>query len=383
MEKKERLKCLFLPTWYPSNENRVAGVFVREHAQAVSLYNDVTVFYNEGAEKDVNGLYKLVSDKTEYGIRTIRITHRKSPMPKTSYFCYLWSIWREFRKLIEGGWRPDIIHAHVYSAGVPGVFLGKIYKIPVVITEHWSGFPRHILCKFDIFMARFAMNRAQIILPVSKDLEEAIKSYSIKNRFEVVPNVVNTNIFFPSVVKRRNYKKRILFVALLSPAKGIPCLLQALAHLSKKRQDFLLDIVGDGPNRKEYEDLTERLGLRTFLFFHGLKPKKEVAEFMRSNDFFVLPSLWENLPCVLLEAMASGLPIIATEVGGIPDIINEDKGILVPPKNINALAEAIDYMLDHYQDYSPNNISQYAKNKFSYEVVGAQLTEVYRTIRNL
>ncbi len=168
----------------------MAGVFVREHAQAVALYNDVIVLYDEEGGGHVKGLYEIVSDQIEYEIRTIRIRHKKLPIPKTSYFLYLWSIFKTFRKLISKGWRPDIIHAHVYSAGVPAVILGKIYKIPVVITEHWSGFPRHILRMFDILRARFAMNRAKIILPVSNDLEEAIKSYDISLQIDPEFNAV-------------------------------------------------------------------------------------------------------------------------------------------------------------------------------------------------
>jgi len=75
------------------------------------------VLYNEGVGKHVNGLYKIVSDKTEDGIRTMRIRHKKSPIPKTSYFIYLCSIFKASRKLMREGWRPDIIHAHVYSTG--------------------------------------------------------------------------------------------------------------------------------------------------------------------------------------------------------------------------------------------------------------------------
>ena len=238
-KEKRRLKNLFLPAWYPTKENQAAGVFVREHAQAVALYNDVTVLYDEGAGEDLKGLCNIVSDKTEDGIRTIRIRHKKSPIPKTSYFIYLWSMFKAFRKLMREGWRPDIIHAHVYSAGVPAVILGKIYKMPVVITEHWTGFPRHILGKFEIFKARFAMNGAKILLPVSQDLKKAIESYGIKNRFQIVPNVINIEMFCPPTSQRRSEKKRLLLVALLSPAKGISYLLQALAQLKEKRQDFL------------------------------------------------------------------------------------------------------------------------------------------------
>lgn len=100
-EKRKRLKILFLPAWYPSKKNPVAGIFIKEHAKAVSLYNEVIVLYNEGRDEDSNKTWKVVSDKIEDGIRTVRIKHRKSPIPKTTYFIYLWSMFGAFQKLLK------------------------------------------------------------------------------------------------------------------------------------------------------------------------------------------------------------------------------------------------------------------------------------------
>jgi len=377
--KKNHLKILFIAGWYPSKKKPVSGIFIKEHAKAVLLYNEIIVLCSEGIGHSTKNIYKI-EDNIEDGIRTLRLRFQKFPIHKITYFICLWSIFQGFRKLMNEGWEPDIIHAHTFSAGVPAVILGKIYKIPVVITEHWSGFSRHLLRKIDILIARFAMNRAKIIFPVSKNLKKAIKSYGIKNRFEVVPNVVDTKIFYPSLKKDVHEIKKLLLVAALSPIKGIPYLLQALTQLKRKRQDFILDILGYGPNREEYEKLMKELGLNKVVKFYGLKSKLEIAKFMRESDFFILPSLWENLPCVLIEAMASGLPIIASNVGGIPEILNKYIGILVKPKDIDELIKAINYMLDYYQNYSSDKISQYAKERFSCESVGKVLTEFYEEI---
>ena len=379
MTDKKRLKILFVAAWYPTKKNLTAGIFIKEHAKAVSLYNDVAILYSEGISHFLNSFYEI-KDNKEDELRTIRLKYRKSPIPKTSYFIFLWGMFLAFHKLVRSGFGPDIIHAHVYSAGVPAVILGKIYKISVVITEHWTGFPRHILGKLDILKVRFAMNRAKYILPVSKDLEKAIKSYGIKNKFEIVPNVVNTEIFYPSPQKANNKIKKMLFVALLSPQKGVSYLLQALAQLKQKRQDFVLDIVGDGPNREEYEKLSKELSLEGIVKFHGLKTKLEIAKFMRNSNFFVQPSLYETFGVVYIEAMACGKPIVASQLPVLQEKIDKEIGILVPPKDKKALTDAIDYMLDHYQDYSSEKISRYAKENFGYEVVGKKLDEIYRKI---
>jgi len=376
-----RLKVLFIPAWYPSEDNPVNGIFVREHAKAVSLYDDVVVLYSQRATAPIKGLYEL-SEAVEQGIRTIRVRHRRSPIPKTTYFIYLWSVIDAFRGLVKEGFKPDVIHAHVFTAGVPAVILGKLFRIPVVITEHSTSFPRHSLSILEILLARFAMQRANIVLPVSDDLRKHIEAYGIKAKFQVVPNVVNTAFFYP--LAKRSYKsagiKKLLWVGLLTPKKGVPYLLEALSQLKDRRDDFALDIVGDGPNRAEYEQMVAELGLSDRVKFHGLKSKSEVAEFMRRCDFFVLPSIWENLPVVLIEALASGKPVIASRVGGIPEMINDEVGCLVPPKDVDALAEAIDHMLDRSQSYSASNIAKYAIRHYSFQRVGQQLHNIYHKL---
>lgn len=380
MSEQRRLRILFLPIWYPNEDNPAAGIYVKEHAKAVALYNDVVVLYSRKVGKGVKGLYEIISDAKEDGIRTIRIKYRRSPIPKTSDFIYLWSIFAAFKKLLKQGWRPDIIHAHVYLAAVPAIIIGKRYNIPVVITEHWTGFLRRTLKKIDILKTRFAMNRSNIILPVSSHLEEAIKSYGIRNKFTVVPNVVNTTTFCPPTNLKNDGSKNILLVGLITPQKGIGFLLGALAQLKQKRQDFRLDIVGDGLSRREYEKLTEESGLSKLVKFHGLKTKEEVADFMRGCAFLVQPSLYETFGITYIEAMACGKPVVATQLPALQEKINEDRGILVPPRDVGALAEAIDYMLDHHQDYSPRKIRGYVKDEFSYEKVGKELTDIYRNV---
>jgi glycosyltransferase involved in cell wall biosynthesis len=220
-----------------------------------------------------------------------------------------------------------------------------------------------------------------MILPVSESLRKSIWSYGIKNRFQIVPNVVDTNLFHPDG-RREKYltNKRILLVALLNPKKGIPYLFRALQILKKKRNDFFLDIVGDGPSRKEYEMLAVELGISDKVYFHGLKSKQEIAQFMRKSHFFVLPSLLETFGVVLIEALASGLPVITSNIGGPNEIINKEVGLLIPPKDEHALVNAIDNMLEHHKNYSPEKISQYAKDKFSCETVGKKLDDIYKNL---
>lgn len=379
MQENRRLNILFLPALYPSAKDPVRGIFVREHAKAASLHNEIVVLYSEGMDNTIGNLYTW-TDLREGNIRTIRIRYKKSPVPKTTYLILLWSVLRVFRKLVREGFKPDIIHAHFFTAGVPAVILGKLHKIPVVITEHTTNVATHSLGNYDRKRLCFAMSRAKVILPVSDDLRKSIENYcGVKNKFRVVPNVVNTRVFYPLTCrteKEKHHKKRMLLVAVLTPRKGVPDLLEALSQIKNERHDFFLDIVGDGPNRSEYEELARELGLEDVVKFHGQQP--EIVSFMRKCDFFVLPSLYENFGVVYIEAMACGKPVIATNAGGSREIVNEEVGVLVPPKDVKAIREAIEYMLDNYQNYYPEKIAQYARERFSYTAVGEMLDKIYR-----
>lgn len=415
---QSHLKILFLPakSKYPSETKPISGIFIKEQAKAASLYNEVVVLYAyPDPAPQPEGFYQI-SEDIEDGIRTIRAKYRgispylkrlvfrggkaKQPLSSTisnkftstlkkplsipwimaEALLYYGSILAAFRRLVKEGWRPDIIHAHFSLVGLPAIILGKLYKIPVVITEHRPDFSSQMRTFPERIKFRFAINRARMVVAVSNASKKNFETCGVKNEFQVVPNTVNTELFYPLTFQNRNERKRLLLVARFYPAKGIPYLLQALAQVKEKRQDFVLDIVGDGAERDKYEELTRSLELGEMVKFHGLKLKSEVAEFMRNCDFYVQSSLAESFGVAYIEAMACGKPVIASDVGGVRETVTNENAILVPPKDITALAEAIEDMLDSYTDYSPEKIAQYVKERFSYEVVGEMLDQIYRKV---
>jgi glycosyltransferase involved in cell wall biosynthesis len=215
------------------------------------------------------------------------------------------------------------------------------------------------------------------VLPVSKILKESLQNYyGIKTKIAVVPNTVDVKRFAVSSKLSTPRKIQILTVCSLVPIKGVNYLLEALNKIKQKRQDFFLHIVGDGPLRNEYELLNMKLGLNSIVKFHGRQ--SNVEEFMRNCDFFVLPSFYETFGVVYIEAMSCGKPVIATNRGGPSEIVTKDVGILVPPKNVEVLQEAIEYMMNNYQAYSSEKIALYAQENFSHEAVGMILNKIYR-----
>ena len=371
------MKVLFITAWYPTTENPINGIFIKEHAKSVSIYgNEITVIHAGRANKGIKGIYGIL-DTIEEGIRTIRIYCFASPFRPLNYILYSLALLLVGRRLFKKGFIPEIIHAHVYTAGLPALILGRLYGIPIVISEHWSKFPLRKLNVFEKLLAKSVMNRADMILPVSNSLKVTLCGYGIKGRFKIVPNVVDLSLFYPAEKNQKKHDdKKILFVGSLKPVKGLPHLFHALSKLGQGRINWHLDMVGEGPAREEYEHLVTSLGLDHRIKFHGLRTKREVAEFMRQADFFVLPSLWENLPCVIIEAMASGLPVVSTYAGGIPELIDAETGILVPPGDATRLSEALGLMIDSLDQYDRFAIARRAQ-QYSLQVIGKLIHSIY------
>jgi hypothetical protein len=219
---------------------------------------------------------------------------------------------------------------------------------------------------------------------VSKSLQKAIEAYGIKTKFQVIPNVVDTDLFNPgSFSQPEAHLKRLLFVGLLdrSHNKGVPYLLKALAQLREYRDDWVLDIVGDGPARVEYEAMSASLELVDKVIFHGLKTKKEVAEFMRQADLFVLPSLFETFSLAAAEALATGTPVLATRCGGPEEFVTDEVGLIVSPGDANALCKGLIDMCGNLERFKRAKISCYAADQFSPTKIGAELHNIYNKLK--
>jgi glycosyltransferase involved in cell wall biosynthesis len=279
------------------------------------------------------------------------------------------------RRLKGEGFVPDVVHAHVYSAGLPALAVARRAGAPLVVTEHYTGFERGLVSGTDLLTAKAAFRGAALVTPVSHELAERLRPLAGDTPMRVVANPVDTEVFHPGAGPRPEGPPRLLSVAWLDAKKGHRFLLDALAGLD--RDDVTLDLVGGGDLRPELEAQAARLGLTGRVRFLGPLAKAGVAELMRASDLFVLASLHENLPVVLAEAMASGLPSVATQVGGVEELIDRpDAGALVEPGNARALAGAIREALDRPRP-DPAALAARAEERFGYAALGRTWDEIY------
>lgn len=361
---------------------------MREHAKAVrDAGNRVVVLHLAGASPKLDGNLWAMEEELDptlsEGIESHHVIHHRVGTRGAAYPLYLWSAVGAYRHLRNRGFCPDVIHAHVYGAAVPAALIGRRSRIPLVVTEHFSGIAQRSLNSIEARKARYAYSRAARILPVSRFLQEAIRSYGIDGPFEVVPNVVDTGVFFPPNGKAKTgTTRRLLFVGNLeaSHVKGFPTLLHALTRLRDGRHDWQLDVIGDGAERLHHERTTAELGLDKYVIFHRSQPKTVVAQTMREADLLVLPSRIETFGAVVAEALASGLPVVSTKVGGIPELVDERSGRLVPPDDPVALARALEAALDELETFDSAALSASARRRYGSEVVGEQLGRIYEGV---
>lgn len=372
-----RHKILFISSWFPNKLEPTNGNFVQRHAEAVALIHDVEILHAIGDPNQKESY--LIDEKIINNIRTIVVYYQQTGNSGVNFFRRMMAYKKGFSKMN----RPDLVHANVlHNNMLFAVYLERRYKIPFVLTEHWSGFlkiNRHKLSKMHLFVAKSIAQKASYILPVSRYLLNDLKETGLKSKMKVIENVVDTKLF--SLKKQRNGKFTFLHVSNLIPLKNPDKIITVACRLYKEFPDFELHIGGDGDvealNRQIKEKNAEDF-IKTFPMIYS----QEVSEKMRASDCFVLFSDYENFPCVLLESLSTGTPVIATKVGGIPEVVNEKNGILISNSK-DELYEAMKKVLTNTTNFdTPEKLHDYIDSRFSMLKIAEKFDEIYQEILN-
>jgi glycosyltransferase involved in cell wall biosynthesis len=167
------------------------------------------------------------------------------------------------------------------------------------------------------------------------------------DRYQIVHCGVDPHQFRYVEVKR--HARKLLYTGRLAAEKGLPVLFESLRLLGQQDYDYELTLVGDGDERKSLENLARQMGIADRLVFAGFASQEKVKDYLMQTDVFILPSFAEGVPVSLMEAMACGVPVIATHVGGIAELIEPgETGLLVPASDALALRDAIASYLNDY-----------------------------------
>ena len=382
----EPLHILFLASWYPNPDEPQNGNFIERHAQAVGRRAKVAVLYVHAMTSTNN--FQVEITNNQY------ITECRVFFPKTPRY-QLFQKLANYKKAHHTGYQAllkefghfDICHLNVfYPAGIFALTLKKKYKIPIVITEHWTKFLPINPATFN-FHEKYIISKtgqaAAMICPVSNDLKKAIQKLVPHNRYEVIPNVVDIDLFKVRLPYSNNRPIRILHISTLNDThKNTSGMLRVLAKIFKQRTDCTATFIGNhyGDHfikmAKSLDIPEDRLTILPEI------PLEEIAEKMTEHDLFLLFSNFENLPCVISESLVAGLPVIASNVGGVSEMITSQNGRMVPSGDEQALEKSLHEMINQINDFDPETLSKNARDKYGYQAVAERYLAIYKNIRN-
>lgn len=384
----QRLNILFLSSWYPTKESPTNGNFVKRHAEAISLYHNVSVIHvcsDENIseikleESDDDGIYTIIAyyPKVKSDIAFIS--------QYLKYKRYLKAFEIAYEKLKNKIGTPDLAHLNViFPAGIIALHLKSKYNIPFITTEHWTGYMPSDNSYHGVSLKQITskvISESSHITPVSEQLKESMIIHGLNGRYSVIPNVVDIATFniLPAVTKKTD---SFLHISTLDERqKNISGILHSFYAAWKENSNIKLNIIGNGENKKKAEALSKELGiLNQSVFFLGLKNSTEIIQHLNEARALLMFSNYETFSCVIAEAWSCGTPVIASMSGGIENKITKENGILISPKNEKALKNAILKMANPNLNFNREEIRKFAVENFSYDSVGKKISDIYASI---
>jgi glycosyltransferase involved in cell wall biosynthesis len=274
----------------------------------------------------------------------------------------------------------ELVHVHLFPASYAAALSSCFVRDPKWIFSEHNVWNRRREYSFFRWIDRAVYSRFSKVVAVSHIVTEALLKWlpSLSAQVVTIPN----GVVVPQRAKiwRRDCQQvRLLFAGRLEPAKGVDLLLEALSSLLSS--DFKLLIAGDGSQRHALEQLTVSYGLSEKVEFLGVR--HDLSDVMCSVDCFVAPSRWEGLPMVILEAMALGLPVIASDVGGIPEVVEHElSGYLVPSGDLCHLRRQLQEVIEQPQVLESLGREARAKilAEYSIPVIAQRFASLYESI---
>jgi glycosyltransferase involved in cell wall biosynthesis len=394
------MKVFVLPSWYPTATHPISGAFVRDQARALADSGDDlrvvvgTWDHADGALslREPAGLWRAWRWKRSLPPGPSWSTDGKLAIVRTPALSWTLRVAgggvaglldasrRNLAAAIERHGRFDLLHAHVgFPAGHIARELSREHRLPYVLTEHMSPFPFPALRRGGTLRPelRQAFEDAARVLGVSPGLAADIAGHGLPCH-AVVPNVVDERRFALAPPPPGPF----VFMALgaLRPQKGFDLLLQALQRWNPDPSEVRLVIGGDGPLRAALESQARRLRVADRVRFLGAVAPEDVPGRMAASHAFVLPSRHETFGVVVAEALASGRPVVATRCGGPESFVDEGCGRLVEVGDVQALAQAMQWMKAHAAEFDPVALRARIERLCSRAAVSAQLRSIYASV---
>lgn len=384
------MHVLVLPSWYRENSEDIRGSFFREQAIALRRAGCKVGVIAPQILSLRHPLHALKADPSirsemDAGVPTYR-------MAGINWTPRVWTLNAKrmerigialYRAYVADHGHPDVIHVHAsLLAGTAAMGIAKQANIPYVLSEHSTAYARGLISAAGIRIARSVAANAGARFAVSSPFARLLEHRLAlpPGDFAVMPNIVDQSFMDAPLPLRDTGKTRFLHVSLLDSKKRVDLIVRAFAQQFPQNPDVTLTIAGDGPTRGALMLLAAELGVADRVNFLGRLSREEVRAAMAASDAFILSSKYETFGVVLVEALAMGLPLIATQCGGPEDIVTSDNGILVPTDDVDALATAMAQIFANRAQWPAEKLRADCTHRFGPEVVSKQWISHYERL---
>lgn len=376
---------LFLPRWYPHQFDPMFGLFVKKHAEAAALYNQVSVLYVQGIPSQEK--FEKRQTFNAPNLSTQIYYYRQSSFKLWNVIRFWYYLTIGFLSIKKTKGKPDLVHVHILTRlGIFALFLTLIYGFPYIITEHWSRYlPVTDTYKgcFRKKLGQIVVRKAKAILPVSQNLAEAMQNHGLLNaNYQIVSNVVEDIFYHPLNKPKENHTIIFLHVSTFEDrSKNISGILRVIKQLSEINKDFEFWFVGDGVDFEAMKNYAISLAIpKKAIRFYGLLQGKDLIDRYRQADYLVMFSNYETFLVVINEAQACGLPVVCTRVGELAKHINETNGFLIDPGDEKQLESVLTNILKNKPSFNASEIQEKAREMYRYETVGKRLNAIYSSL---
>lgn len=396
------MNIFFIPSWYPSPNQPLPGIFFREQAIALARNypsqvrvgistwgqnDDRYLLWAGEPVKSIGKIFKTKAVSTQKQVDPFGFVEYHTPtFTWTDKIAHgniqgiIRANERNLQAFAKDAGDIDIIHAHVgYPAGYIAKKLSEIHGIPYLITEQMSPFPhKYFIAREGKLKTKLreAYAHSACNIAISGSLADKMNTKGIE-RIRVVPNLIDEQFFIPLHSSRPRQTPVFFTLGRMVSQKGIDILLKALARCT---QNLQLRIGGDGPLLHKYDRLAKNLGIENKVQWLGPLDKHAALLEYQQCDAFVLASRHESMGVVFAEAMACGKPVIGSVCGGPEEFITEQTGLLIPANDISALAKALEKMSKIHDQYPAKDIRAACLSQFSAGVISKKLMDIYEQI---
>lgn len=374
---------IWLASWYPSKTYPTNGDFIQRHAACVDVpILVIHTIHVPDSKLPLSYLVRTEGKRMEIIIQFRQAHEGGHPIQRLMYHYRFQKHTRDFLSyLIHKTGKPGIFHVHVpMKMGPIAIWAKHKWGIPYIVSEQSS---KYVGDGPDHFARRNARHRKMVgkvfqeaisVTNVSESVGKILKQQFGLRHVETIHNVADASLFYPGN-KNNQQVYQFLHVSTLTPQKNIDGIIRVMKKIYQTRHDFQLTVLG-GEDQADYPWKLKQ----PWLIHIPTVAHQKVAEHMRSSDALLMFSNDENFPCVIAEALCSGLVVITSDAGGSGEAIHASNGIVVPVADEIALASAIHEVLQNRHHYISKAIQQDAVAKFSYPVIGEQFRTLYQTL---